>query len=102
MDCKKEKELFYVDLFRRGLPEFPTGDVLPHETPDVLVRSGTRCVGIEVTEVFRDVDVGGQPLQKRESELHRIMQKARGFYELSGLPPVIVRAFFSPQHNFGR
>jgi hypothetical protein len=95
VDIKKEKELFYVSLFKSQFAGFPAGEILRSETPDVLVRSESRCVGIEVTEVFRSVSHGGHPIQKRESELHRIMQKARELYEQTELPPVIVRVYFS-------
>ena len=101
MDRKKEKELLYVELFKSQFADFPAGEIFQSETPDVLVHSESRCVGIEITEVFRSVRHGGHPIQKRENELHRIMQKARELYEEAGLPPVIVRAFFS-DHPFSR
>jgi hypothetical protein len=103
MERKKEQELLYVRLFKEQFPEFPSGEIVPHETPDCFVRAQDRCVGVEVTRIFRDVlDDSGQPLQRRESELHQIVQAACARHASSGQPPVRVSAFFSKRHDFGR
>jgi hypothetical protein len=103
MDQKKAKELLYVRLFKEKFAEFPAGEIVPHETPDCLVRAQDRCLGIEVTRIFRDVqDDSGHSLQRRVSELEHIVQTARAIHESSGQPPVIVSAFFSKHHGFGR
>jgi hypothetical protein len=103
MGQKKDKELLYIRLFKEKFADFPSGEIVPHETPDCFVRAQSHCVGIEVTRIFRDVlDDSGHPLQRRESELHRIIQVARAKHESSGQAPVRVSAFFSKHHDFGR
>ncbi len=103
MDQKKAKELLYVGLFKQQFAEFPAGEIVADETPDFFVRSPNRSVGIEVTRIFRDVpDSFGRPLQRRESELDQIVQSASARHQSNGLPPVLVSAFFSKHHDFGR
>src|SRR2546426_1154995 len=103
MDQKKAKELLYINLFKEQFVDFPAGEIVPHETPDCLVRGDSRCVGIEVTRIFRDVaDHSGQQLQIRESELQHIVQAARAMHKSSGLPPVAVGVYFSRRYPFRR
>jgi hypothetical protein len=95
IDEKKERELHCVRLFKQAFNQFPSGDLLPDETPDCIVRAAERRIGIEVTRLFRDVK-----LQARESNLDRIVQLAKSLYIADGGPPVLVRVFPSHQHEF--
>jgi hypothetical protein len=97
---KKDKERFYLNLFKEAFVEFPSGTLEDGETPDFCVINGNTRIGIELTELFRPVTVNEAPLQQRESFLFRLARNASDIHQKRGLPPVVVTAFVNPHHKF--
>jgi hypothetical protein len=92
----KDRELRYVEALRRALSDFPTGDVVPAETPDVLVQSSGSTIGIEVT-VFHIVEGDGskRPHQEQQALKDRIVERAWSRHVRDGGPALYVSVHFN-------
>ena len=54
---QKEEERLVMHLFRKNLPDFPKGKLLPGESPDYLLRMDRRnAIGIELTRLTEKSD----------------------------------------------
>lgn len=90
---RKEKVAF--NRLRELMPDFPSGVVdLTGESPDFIVQSGSRRIGVEHTELFRVPEQGQPPLQELESIRERTVDLFRDQLERSSAPPVWVSVFF--------
>lgn len=91
----KRRELQYVKALQRALADFPTGDVVPSERPDVLVQSSSCTVGIEIT-VFHFVEGGSaRPYQEQQALKDRIVQRAWSRHIEIGGPALYVSVHFT-------
>ena len=98
-DRNKRFETYCLSILRRGLPGFPTGEVLPSESPDFLISTDQGLLGIEVTRLVKAADVQGNIPRAREGEQAEMIKVAMRFYETLSLPPVDVAVIFG---NCGR
>ena len=96
---KKEIEAHYLDRLRAVLSDFPEGRVEPTEEPDFLIHGQKSTIGIELTELHRDVPAGVKPQQALEAMRHRVVARAQELYEAKGLPPVKVSVFMRDSHD---
>jgi hypothetical protein len=92
----KDRELRYVEALRRALSDFPTGDLVPAETPDALVQSSSSTIGIEVT-VFHLVEGDGskRPHQEQQALKDRIVERAWSRHVQDGGPALYVAVHFN-------
>ena len=49
---EKIEERFYLDLFRKLESDFPRGKIIASESPDFLIKTKHRTVGIEMTRMM--------------------------------------------------
>jgi hypothetical protein len=91
---KKDIERWHLCRFEEAYSEFPSGVVHPGERPDFRVQ-GDRTVGIEITQLFREVPEGGQSLREIEQLRVMITDRAGDRFLTSGGPPVDVSVNFS-------
>ncbi|MCB2220630.1 MAG: hypothetical protein KQI35_09560 [Bacteroidetes bacterium] len=50
---QKEEEYLVMQLFRKKLESFPKGKLVPHESPDFLLKVNSRkTIGIELTRLI--------------------------------------------------
>jgi hypothetical protein len=94
---KKRTESVYLEEARRASSIFPTGDLLPYERPDFLLRCDERTIGIEVTELCREGP------RAEGGKLAKVAEKAKERYnQLAANDPAEVSAAFAPNiENLG-
>jgi hypothetical protein len=79
---KKQAETDLLNMFRDKYAGFPTGEVIPGESPDFIVKAKHGRVGIEIVDLFRDeLDVGGLLLRAREHLQDELLWQAVQLYE---------------------
>jgi hypothetical protein len=88
---KKRIEVQYIDEARRASSILPTGELVPHEKSDFLLRTDRGTIGIEVTELCREQ-------QRAEGgRLSKVAGKAMEFYcRMATAGPIDVSAAFAP------
>jgi hypothetical protein len=88
---KKRIETAYVEEARRVSRVFPSGELVPQESPDFLLYGDTGTIGIEVTELCREGP------RAQGGKLLKVAGKAKLRYNgLPGASPVEVSASFAP------
>ena len=85
---KKDIEELYLSRMKALLGDFPDGHIESSEEPDFLIKGNGTRVGIELTELHRDVQAGAAPLQATEAMQHRTIQRAKQIFVSKGLPIV--------------
>ena len=95
-DEKKRIERWVLEHLRRLLSSFPEGDVIAGEEPDfiVVLDSGKR-LGIEITELHREVPPGENPPQAQEALKRRTVERAMEIYDSAGNPFVHASIHFA-------
>lgn len=96
---KKQIERFQLVRFKELLSNFPVGEIEATEEPDFLIHCSNGIIGVELTELHREVPPGVRPQQANEEMKRRIMTRAHQLYDESGLPPVQVNVLFSLHHE---
>jgi hypothetical protein len=92
---KKLEEYGYLNSLRHFCDDFPEGQIKCGETPDFLIQTGGRRIGIEITKIFLDNGTRKASLQSVEAARDRITSLARNFAIERGTPPVSVTLFFN-------
>jgi hypothetical protein len=89
-DRKKRIEKHYAEEARRASPILPSGELVPYENPDFLLRLDNGTLGIEVTELCRE-----EP-RAEAGRLAKIHEKAKALYgRLPDSEPINVSLVFS-------
>src|SRR5437870_4858859 len=99
---RKERERFYLELFRSLFPLFPEGPIEDGESPDFVIQGPDGKIGIELTRVYKYTPPNRRPLQAQESERRALVKEACRIYEEMGLDPVQVHVLFAGETNFTR
>lgn len=86
---KKDVELWRLERFKSFISDFPSGNIESTEEPDFLVRSDSRVVGIELTDLHQHVAPGQVPQQASEAMRHRVVARAQEIYTSGAHPPVL-------------
>ena len=94
-DAQKRVEFKHLDSFRRSCGDFPAGKIEPGETPDFIVDSGNRRIGVELTRIYVDAPEEPNSLQSREAGKTRITRLAERFFNEKNLSEVYVDLFFN-------
>src|SRR5690606_8210529 len=92
---KKEIEAWQFERFRCQIPDFPVGELILGEEPDFVIRTSTRTIGVELTELYRPREEGQPPLQDAEQLRRRVCARAQCEVEKSGRPPLLVFVSFN-------
>jgi hypothetical protein len=97
LSAKKQYERFLLDTFLASARIDAEVVDDKGEAPDVVVRVGQDCVGVEFTELFNDNSDRDEslPLQARESLVQRIVARASEIYRASGAPFAHVSVHFN-------
>lgn len=91
---KKASEKRATERLKQLYPDFPKGAVEYGEEPDVRVRDGSSCTGIEITEYFRPEMQVGSPLQEQESLAHLVVNRSAALY-LPSEAPILAAVTFA-------
>jgi hypothetical protein len=95
LDAQKRIELQHLQSFRDACGDFPTGEIVPEETPDFIVDGGAKRIGIEHTLILVDDGKKRGSVQSRESAKNNITVLAERFFNENNLPEVYVGLFFN-------
>lgn len=94
---KKARELAHLEHFRQICPVFPKGEIEKTESPDFLVRGGSRLLGIEHTEIFQPGRPHGGSLQAQDSLAQKAVARARELWMEAVGRPLLVQILFHPR-----
>lgn len=93
---KKRKELATLTHLRTLLTSFPQGSIVPGEEPDFIITlNDGRRVGVELTELHREVSQAEVAPQSQEALRHRIVRRTQEIYVTSGGPFLDVSVLFA-------
>jgi hypothetical protein len=95
---KKTRERMYLDAFLKATGWANEAAVVEEgESPDFMVRVGTRVIGVEVTQVFSDQTTGGSGMREEETHHGRwLVELARDYYAEPDATPALVNIQFQP------
>jgi CRISPR/Cas system-associated endoribonuclease Cas2 len=91
----KHRERIYLDRLRSRCKDFPSGEIYSDESPDFIVDSNGKRIGIEITEIFVDDGKSKSSRQSIASARNTITSLARKHALELGTPPVCVTLFFN-------
>ena len=83
--AKKDRERYQLERFQAILPDFPKGIVVDGKDngtePDFFVEGPNALLGIELTEMYCEIDLNKRPMQADESVRRQIVERAREIFE---------------------
>ena len=90
----KQRERFYLGQLRRCIPDIPLGDPSDCESPDFLLGSAPRRVGVEITAFYLQPDPGERPHQELQSLMDQVIVLAEQLHARGGGPALYLMAIF--------
>jgi hypothetical protein len=101
---QKAREGAYLQRFRENFADFPEGEVVSSESPDFLVKTQPRWIGIELIEYHvQEPDEGwGSPMRAQEGTEDKVLRTASRQYQSKDVPPVVVSVLWNPHRAFSR
>jgi hypothetical protein len=99
MDAKKHVELRYFDVVRRGIDDFPPGNITKTESPDFLIHSPDRIIGVEITRIFSPANPTSPPAQSQDTERDLVAERAQAIASDQSLAPVMVDIYFDSRQT---
>jgi hypothetical protein len=93
----KQQERFYLDALRQAMPNLAVGQATPSETPDFLLSSHGRTIGIEFTLIHLPPSAGERPHQETQALKDRIVARAAKLHDDANGPALYVTVFFRPR-----
>lgn len=90
----KQRERWYLEQLRQTVDDFPEGAIDLGESPDVIVSSSSKRVGIEITAFHLPPPPGERPHQERQSLKRRVVQQAFELHTQAGAPALYVKVHF--------
>lgn len=100
--ANKYLERWYVGQLRRAIPDFPPGSVQDDESPDFIVQSDQRSVGIEVTRFNWPVLEGTRPHQEEQALKDLAVAPAARIHAETGGPALYVTVYFARPIAFAK
>jgi hypothetical protein len=100
--ANKYLERWYIEQLRRAIPDFPSGTVHGDESPDFLVQSDQRKVGIEVTVFHWPAPDGKRPHQEEQALKDRAVATAAKIHAEAGGPALYVTVYFVRPIGFAK
>jgi hypothetical protein len=79
--ASKDVERFILNMCVDTVPGFPDGRVDDHESPDFLVETGDRTIGVELQEFIQGAGQDGSPARQGESARATVMRTAQREFE---------------------
>lgn len=98
----REVEEIIFKEFRKLLPNFPEGSYNQTESPDFILESKSKKIGIEITEVFQDSHLGHSKFQQRSSVRHNFTMKLIGMLQAEIPFTFHVNIYFNDHHHLGK
>lgn len=96
----KYKECCMFFNFYSALSDPPKGKIIKSESPDFLIISEFQTVGVELTELHREICVNGRPMQEQEALRTRIFDSVQSKLDSSKkIKPMWVSIHFDPSVN---
>lgn len=95
MSHKKQAEWGQLAYFLRELGQTPAGHIEAHEEPDFLIRGQVEIVGVELTELHREVESASSPLQAQEALRRRAVERAQAIFTDKHTVPMQVYVNFN-------
>ncbi|MBO4529284.1 MAG: hypothetical protein J5767_01460 [Paludibacteraceae bacterium] len=92
---KDKKEWAIINMFRSSYPYFPIGELEKSESPDFLLRSGDKLIGIELTELKYEREDKLFNLRAHEDFLTYMMEDAQRIVEEKCDYKLMVEVLFS-------
>lgn len=92
----KQRERFYLGQLRRCVLDIPPGDPPDCESPDFLLGSAPRRVGVEITTFHLQPDPGERPHQELQSLKDQVIVLAEQLHARDGGPALYLTAIFGP------
>jgi hypothetical protein len=86
----KELEKIHVNGFASAYENFPSGKIIPSETPDFIINTKNGKLGIELTQIFKDEESHGSSLQAQEKQRLKLIQQTKVIYENNNKAPISV------------
>ena len=101
---QKARERAHLQRFRDNFAGIPEGEVVSSESPDFLIKSQPRWIGIELTEYHvQEPDEGwGSPMRALEGTEDKVLWTASEQYQSKGLSPVVVSVLWHPHQALDR
>jgi hypothetical protein len=100
--AKKRLERWYVEQLEHAVPDFPTGTVRDDETPDFIVLSDGRTIGIEVTVFHWPPADRKRPHQEEQALKDRAVAIADRIHAEAGGPGLYVTVSFATTTSFAK
>ena len=91
----KEKERRHLDSFKSIYKDFPTGSIIPCESPDFIVRTNDSAIGIEHTQIYKNPESHGSSLQAQEKLRLNLIQSTKSVYDDSCGPSISAYFIFN-------
>lgn len=91
---QKRAELSIFDAAQRVCPIIPAGIVEPSEKPDLIFKTATGKMGVEVCELLRPASGSHRPPVQAEHFHRQVIEQAKRRYYASSSKPVSVYTFF--------
>jgi hypothetical protein len=92
---KKRDEVRALIRFRDLHDAFPSGEVLPDESPDFRVLADSGVIGVEIRRVFKQPGSEKSAPQIAEAMMRQTIALAKTLADLRGLPNLLVLVDFS-------
>ena len=99
---KKDIEEFHLNLLRKSISTFPQGSLDRTESPDFILNSESKRIGIEITQLFKSPDSSGKSLQVQENEKRLLVQESLILYHQMNQPAIEVRFIFGAYTSFNK
>jgi hypothetical protein len=91
---KKALERYFIETLKRNLSDFPSGKIVDCESPDFLLQTSDRVIGVEVTRLYGMDNESSVAPQLVENEHENVVMTAQSIAESNGLPPLMVDVYF--------
>lgn len=87
-------ECWFLALVQAAIADFPTGWIEKSESPDFVVRTEAKLLGIEVCRLVRTNREGASSTVQQEVQQRHTLANATNLARARGLPPLFVRVLF--------
>lgn len=102
MENKKDTERKYVLEVKEIVPDFPSGNIIDSESPDFLIKSKERTIGIEVTCFNRKQSTRNTNDREIEAIHSKIMNSAQRIFETKHKVPLQVSPTWKINNRLSR
>jgi hypothetical protein len=100
-DDKKAIEANHLVRFALSFSGFPDGDIVSQESPDFIVTTESKRIGIELCDVYAEIQ-DSRPKKEQEVLQEKIVLRSHTEYLSHGRPPVTARFGFHHATSYGK